>query len=217
MSLGFAATQGIPPRSFHRKRLVWYYSAIIDWMMANPGGKLEDCANYVGKKPTTLSAIIRSDMFQAALDKRRRESALVQDMILKEKLTRVAAASLDTVLAVLETKKTAIPLETLTEVSDSALKRLGYGVETPQSAVQVNVNQTNQTVSLPVSQAELLEARNLMRQHQQQIASHPTPPPEATVLSPAHAASPIEAEILPPEKGAALVNGKDEVGAPFIP
>ncbi len=197
----------IQPRAYHRKTMRWYYSSIIDWMMANPGKPLSDCAAYVGKTQPTLSAIIRSDMFQAALAQRKAQFSAQQDLVITQKMTQVTVATLDTILNVLEKKKDTIPLETLERVANTTLSRLGYGIEkAAPTAVQVNVHQ-NAQVQAPISAVELEEARKLMRQHQQQIANAS---PVSRLDAPLGAASPIEGEILPPLKEAALVNGSEE-------
>lgn len=219
------------PRPFHRKTPRWYHSHIIDWMMANPSGKLEDCATFVGKSPNTISAIIRSDMFQAALAKRKSEYATRQDLVLSTKLTEVAVASLDTILKVIEKKKDALPLETLSRVSEGALERLGYGVRPSGPAVSI---QNNVQVNSPVSAGELNEARQLLRQNQQLIASSqnqtPTPVLGSSGQTNGETAAgsapssqleldPIDAVLLPLEEGAAPVERAEEGEsvAPIIP
>jgi hypothetical protein len=183
----------------HIKRGRWYYTQIIDWMMANPGGRLGDCAKYVGKTPSWLSIIVNSDMFKAALAERQRQNSETQDALLRQKLTEVSVAALDQLLNNIQTKKGAIPIESLTRLQDSTLSKLGYGVE-KAAPVQVNVNQTNQ-VAVPISQGELEAARQLMRQHQQGLAT-PQPPSRASLEG---AASPS-----PLLEGAALENKPEE-------
>jgi hypothetical protein len=184
-----------PPQRI--KRMRWYYTAIIDWMMANPGGKLGDCAAHVGKTQPWLSIIVNSDMFKAALAERQRQNSETQDAVLRQKLTEVSVATLDQLLDNIKTKKNAIPIESLTRLQDSTLSKLGYGIE-KAAPVQVNVNQTNQ-VAVPISQSELEAARQLMRQHQQGLVTGPT---QSTSL-PRDAASPLL-------EGAALVNEPEE-------
>lgn len=148
-----------------RKKMLWYYSAIIDWMIANPGGKLGDCAEYVGKSQTTLSIIINSDMFKAHLAARKAQFQQQHDLGIIHKTTQVANASLDAILAVLEKKRDTLPLETLNTVADGALKRLGYGLE-PKQQPGITVNAQNAQVVLPVSAQDLAEARMALRQVQ---------------------------------------------------
>ena len=147
-----------------RPKMLWYYSAIIDWMVANPGKPLRDCAAHVGKTQTTLSIIINSDMFKAALAQRKQEFQLHHDLGIIQKTTQVAHASLDAILASIEKKKDTIPLDTLREISDSALTRLGYGAPSAQQGVVVNLQ--NNTVIAPVSAQDLAEARMALRQVQ---------------------------------------------------
>lgn len=202
---------GISPRPYHEKTVRWYHSHIIEWMMANPAGKLEDCAKHVGKTPATLSAIIRSDMFQAALALRKKQLADRNDLVLSGKITEVAVKSLDTLLGVLEKKKDSLSPETLNEIACGALDRLGYSPKkeaAPAPAVHVNVNQ--QTIATPVSEQELNEARLALRQNQQRLAG--SPPPEQQGITTGGSASPIlEGELLgPPQlEGAAPVPSKE--------
>lgn len=184
------------PRAYHRRNVRWYHSHMIDWLMAHPGGSLGDLALHVGKTQATVSAIFRSDMFQAALAKRKSEYAQRQDLILSKKLTEVAVRGLDTILAVLETKKDKVDPDFLATVTTGALDRLGYSTQQKgaAAAVQVNINQNNATpVPTPVSVGDLNEARQLMQENQRRIAE----------IQPRI----IEGEVLPPLKEAAPVNG----------
>lgn len=167
----------------YRTKPRWYYSHIIDWMMANPSGKLADCAAHFGKHPNTIGYIVRSDMFQAALSERKRQFAALQDARIHQKLTEVSLAAMDQILTTIEAKKNSLPLETLNTVADGALKRLGYGIEPRGPAVQVNVNQTNQ-VAVPVSASDLNDARQLLKQHQQTLAGEPMKVIEGAASSP---------------------------------
>jgi hypothetical protein len=153
-----------------RPKMLWYYDSIINWMIANPGKPLYECAAAIGRTPATLSVIINSDMFKAALAKRKDEFHTQHDIGLIEKNTKIAHASLDAILDTLTKRGSAIPLDSLKELSDSALTRLGYGMqkqpaESP-AAVQVNV-------VVPVSATDLAEARMALRQVQAQKAGTP--------------------------------------------
>jgi hypothetical protein len=155
-----------------RTRMLWYYDAIIDWMIANPSGRLSECAAHIGRTQATLSVIINSDMFKAALAERRAQFVQRHDLSLIEKTTKVANASLDALLEVLDKKRDKIPIGTLVEIQDSALSRLGYGAAPASPSVQVNVNNTqnNATVVAPVSLSDLEEARMALRQVQSNTA-----------------------------------------------
>ena len=125
--------------------MLWYYDAIIDWMIANPGGRLADCAAYVGRSQTTLSIIINSDMFKAALEARKASFRAQHDLSIIEKTTKVAYASLDAILEHIEKKKDKVPLDQLKAVSDSALDRLGYGTKAAPQLPGVTINATGNT------------------------------------------------------------------------
>lgn len=159
-----------------RKKMLWYYTAIIDWMIANPGRPLSECAAHVGKAQSTLSIIINSDMFKAALAQRKAEFQARHDFGLIEKTTRIANAGLDAILMTLENKKDKVPLQELNTVTEGALARLGYGVKAQTPSVQVNVNGNGPTqVVLPVSAQDLAEARMALRQVQENTRSLPAP------------------------------------------
>lgn len=166
-------------KSIQRRKMLWYYSAIIDWMIANPGRPLSECAAHVGKAQTTLSIIINSDMFKAALAQRKAEFQARHDFGLIEKTTRIAHASLDAILTTLDKKKDAVPLEMLNTISESALGRLGYSAKplTAPGGVTVNVNAPQQQVVLPVSGQDLAEARMALRQVQENRAREQLSPP----------------------------------------
>lgn len=147
-------------------KMLWYYSRIIDWMIANPGHPLKECAEMIGRTPTTLSMIINSDMFKAALAERKAEFQMSHDMGIIERTTKIATASLDAILTTIEKKRDAIPLETLSAVSNTALERLGYGIKSAPPA-GTTINAQNATVFLPASPQDLQEARMALRQVQE--------------------------------------------------
>ena len=158
----------IPAKS-HKTKMLWYFDAIIDWMIANPGRPLYECAAHVNRTPTTISAIVNSDMFKAALAARKVTFQAQHDLGLIEKTTKIANASLDAILEHLDKKRDKIPLNTLTELSDSALTRLGYGV-TPLTPPMVQNNQVNNTVVVQATPEDLEIARMALRQVQANAA-----------------------------------------------
>lgn len=173
-------------QSVQRPKMLWYYSRIIDWMIANPGRPMYECAAYIGKTPTTLSIIVNSDVFKAALAQRKAEFQQAHDFGLIEKTTKIAHASLDAILETLEKKRDKVPLGDLKDISDSALGRLGYGAKPvgPQPGVTVNVNASQQNVVVPVSHQDLAEARMALRavqQDRQRQLSSPRPETEGII------------------------------------
>lgn len=159
-----------------RKYMRWYYFAIMDWMIANPGRPLRDCAAHIGRTPSTLSLIINSDMFKAAFEERKRQFQMQHDLGIIEKTTKVANASLDALLEAVEKKRDKIPIDVLNDIAESSLTRLGYGITPSQPSMQVNVN-GQATIIAPVSMQDLEEARMAMRQVQANKGAVPLPPP----------------------------------------
>jgi len=156
------------------KKFAWYYDSIIDWMVANPGRPLSECAAHVHKSQSWLSTIINSDMFKAALAQRRETFSATHDALLTEKVTKVAMMGMDIILEKMEKKRDAIPISQLHTISDGAMQRLGYGVKPGVGpGVQVNVGvgiQNQPQVVVPVSADDLAAARFALRQAEQMKA-----------------------------------------------
>ncbi len=150
------------------KRFNWWYSAIIDWMVANPGRRLRDCAEHFDKSQAWLSTVINSDMFKAQLAARKESFQQVHDFGLIEKQTEVANLGFDILIDAMKKKRDAIPIDTLVKISDTAMQRLGYGVKPPVAAPSVQVNLMNQQVHAPVTAEALEAARNRVREVEQQ-------------------------------------------------
>lgn len=150
----------------YQGRWNWWYGAIADVMIEEPGLKVQEIAKRLNKHEKTISLIMRTDMFQEFLAQRRAEYRGNHDFALKSGLQRVALLALDAAADHLEKKKDQVPLASSIEAMSSALDRLGYA---PQSspAVSVQVNNDNsktQTVVVEgVSASALEEARAALR------------------------------------------------------
>jgi hypothetical protein len=179
----------------YRTKMLWYYSAIIDWMIANPGRPLSECAAHIQRTPSTLSIIINSDMFKAALAQRKAEFQMHHDVGLIQKTAQVANASLDALLLALDKKKDAVPLDTLREISNDALTRLGYGTQKSSPGMTVQVNGGNATIFTAVSEQDLQEARMALRQVQHNNSQIPQQPAMKTIEH-----DPLDALLQPPKE-----------------
>jgi len=154
------------PKNPYEGRWRWWYEGIADWMIAHPGGRLQDCARDLNKNSSTISMIINSDVFRDYLAKRRAEWRERHDFALTSKTTKVAEAALDCLLVQLEKKKDQVPINTISEIATSALDRLGYSPQKTQApSVQVNVQQNNdaKVIHAAVSPEALQEAREALR------------------------------------------------------
>jgi hypothetical protein len=184
---------GSPTKNPFEGRWRWWYSAIADWMIRNPGGKISDCAIELKKGSNTISAIINTDMFQTYYVRRREEWQREHDYILRQKLTGVAISALDSVQENFTKKGDQVPMKLAAEIVTSSLDRLGFAPKNgPSVAVdlrtQNNVVQLNSSVTPQI----LEEARMALRMVEQSRIIGPGAT-EVQQLS-----SAIEAEVEPP-------------------
>lgn len=138
-----ATRLGSPPPSggaWQPQKIQYWYDSIIDWMFANPGGNLKECAAALGKAPVTIQLIVRSDLFKARYSARRALFNQELDHRLVGKLAKVAELGLDLTLEVMEKKRDSVPLPLLNEITSRAMDRLGYGPGSSGSAPPVAVH-----------------------------------------------------------------------------
>jgi len=148
----------------YQGRWRWWYSAIADWMIRNPGGLMKDCAAELGKAESTISFITNTDLFRDYFAKRRAEYQRDHDFTIAHKLTEVAELALDATIEKLKKQRDKVDLPLLTDLMGSSLDRLGFA---PKQGPTVQIiNETNNTVQLPnsVTAEALEEARMAMRQ-----------------------------------------------------
>lgn len=173
----------------YQGRWRWWYSAIADHMIRNPGCQIQDIAAALNKRPTTISMIINTDLFRTYLSQRKAAWTAEHDYALRSRLTEVAVKGLDIIKEVLDKKSDQIPLQRVAEITASSLDRLGYA---PSSGPQVVVNTgavDARTQTLNVSSNVLLEAREKMRLVEQDRAGQSLPEAQLTPIL----ASPREA------------------------
>ena len=51
-------------KSVQIKKLGWWHTAIMEWMLANPDKTLRECAENFDVTQPWLSSVINSDLFQ---------------------------------------------------------------------------------------------------------------------------------------------------------
>lgn len=153
----------------------YWYVAIIDWMLANPGRPLKECAAELGRAEGTIYMITETDLFRTHFAQRRAAFTQAHDSELRTKMTALASKSLDILTEVVDKKRDAIPVAHLTNIATSALDRLGYSPNKPAAApgVTVNLPGSNPTLVTSISREELEEARTAMRLAQQNRAQIP--------------------------------------------
>lgn len=151
------------PSNTYANRWRWWYPAIADWLLRNPGGRTQDCAKELGKHANTISMIMNTDLFRDYMAQRRRDWTALHDDAIRHKLTRVAETSLDILHDSLEKKRDQIPISTLRDIGTSALDRLGYSPNKAAPAVGVVNVQSGPTFVLPVNTDALREAQEAIR------------------------------------------------------
>lgn len=60
-------------RNPYEGRWRWWYAAIADWMLENPGGSMIDCAHAIGRGVGTVQQISASNTFKDYYAARRAE------------------------------------------------------------------------------------------------------------------------------------------------
>lgn len=152
-------------RNPYEGRWNWWYSAIADIMIRDPGVNSTEIALELHKHPNTISMIMNTDLFREYLAQRKDAWRQQHDFAILSKVTRVAELSLDSVAEQFIKKKDQVPLPIAVEAMTSALDRLGYAPkQQPQVAVTVNNDARAQTVVVQgVSASALEEARAALR------------------------------------------------------
>jgi hypothetical protein len=104
-------------------------------------------------------------MFREFHAQRRNQWRENHDFTIVSKITQVASKSLDLILDKMEKQADKIPMQLVTEIATASLDRLGYAPQGPGIGVpvQVNIDNRQQTVAVPVTAAALEEARDALR------------------------------------------------------
>lgn len=171
--------------SYEYRKQIWWWDALIDWMVANPGSALKEvCASNGGPLDihyATVLNVTQSDLFKARLAQRKTEISQGVDLMVISKTTKIASLGLDAIQNVLEKKRGQIPLEELQAVTTSALDRLGYGAKPPAggAAAGVSVHLTQNVTN--VDAGAVANARALLRAKEQELARLPAPQSESIV------------------------------------
>lgn len=139
------------------KKLNEAHSAIMDWIMVNPGGTYAQCGQYFGYTPQAVCYIVNSDVFRSRLAERRAEVEGLIHADIPAKLSVLAATSMEKLQD--KVNETNDP-DLLVDIWDKALHRLGYGASKGgNTTVAIQNNAT-----FAVSPAELEQAKAVMLQ-----------------------------------------------------
>lgn len=141
------------------RRLSHQHEAILDWLLARPEADFGECAAAFGFSRSWLSIIVRSDLFQAELRRRRTEMEALQAAQNTAKLTRLLDKSIGATERLLESPM--VDGKTAVSATELALRALGMiDNKAPQAAPSVRNTQIN--IGAAVDPATLAEAQRLL-------------------------------------------------------
>jgi hypothetical protein len=135
----------------------FWYDAIIDWMIANPGGTHKDCAEALDRSPGTINMIVASDMFKARWAERRGELNTMYSEAIMLKTGKVAVQALDALSDRLEQNPRGIPAGVVADIAKQSMEALGFG------APKVGQPMPTQEVHVHVGSDVLAQARERLR------------------------------------------------------
>lgn len=126
------------------KSIKAWHGELIDFMLAQPRAGLRETSEYFGVSQSWLSIVKNSDAFQNEWDKRRAEHSSAVSVSLVERVEALAEVAIETMTERLEREGQSVGLTTLREISESALKSLGFGMKpnhgSSQTAQTINNN-----------------------------------------------------------------------------
>lgn len=194
-----------------------WHEELIDFMLAQPRAGLKETSEYFGVSIAWLSTVKNSDAFRDAWAQRRGEHSSTISATLTQRVEALAETALETMQQKLEREGMNIGLSTLREVSETALKSLGFGMRDPRVGMQTANSITNNNM-IVVDRDTLARARQLRANMRDTlpVPSLETPSQEQTALLAGaiggeSAESEAEAPIVAPLLGEELT-----VGAAFI-
>lgn len=168
-----------------------WHDDLIEFILMHPSADLRIKARHFEVSMSWISIVENSDAFKEKLASRRQEHFQNVSNNVVQKLEALADLCVDEMASRID-KQTDVPLSTLKEVGESALKMLGFGQ--PKSGPA-----TSHTTNILIADKEALaEARARMAQVKGQSA--PVVTVAALEAREANNANAIDGEILPPTK-----------------
>ena len=143
------------------KKVNWWHTEIVTWMLGHPDGKLRECAAHFGVTQPWLSTIINCDAFKDYAQKRMKDHHALASINIIEQVEGLGSLSLDILAERFEEGRELIPLGIVKETADMALKALGYG-----GRVAVDARGARNVNIALVNPADLARARGHLRDKQ---------------------------------------------------
>jgi len=145
------------------KRFHWWYDSLIDWMLTNPDKPLKEAAVAFSVTPNFIYMLNSSDLFRERFAERRSQINSQLHSEILDRTARVASKGLQEIEKRLDNQDVKkMNMDTLADVTDKALQRLGYGAP---KGPQIVVNNTN-VVETAASASAITAARESIRSDQ---------------------------------------------------
>lgn len=120
-----------------------WHEELINFLIIRPDASIAECAKEFGVSMSWIVVVKNSDAFKERLAQRQDEHFSRVSTALVSKVEALAEVAVDEMSRRLDTQKDLIPLSQLKEISDSALKALGFGARNsyapPTQPVQTNI------------------------------------------------------------------------------
>lgn len=155
-------------QSVQIKSLRAWHEELMDFMLAMPRAGLKETSDYFGVSMSWISIVKNSDAFQNEWEKRRAEHSSAVSVSIVERVEALAEVALETMTEKLEREGASVGLTTLREISETALKSLGFGNRNDVRAgagAQIGVQNNNMIVVDRETLARAREARIRMQEH----------------------------------------------------
>lgn len=113
----------------------WHHE-LIDFMLAQPRASGKETADFLGVTQSWISTVKNTDAFREEWDRRRGEHSHQVSSTLVSRVEALAEITVDTMTRKLEKEGDSMGMSTLREVSETALKSLGFGAKRDQYGAQ---------------------------------------------------------------------------------
>lgn len=128
------------------KRLSGKHMAMMDYMLANPKASSVEIAKAFDVTLPWFSTVRNSDLFRTTYNERRALISERQKEILSEQFTAIAHSGLNALQDAIHDED--VGVSTKLAITKFATEALGYGVKGTQQPSSVNVNVTNNTLTV---------------------------------------------------------------------
>ncbi len=145
------------------KRLEPWHHRLIDWLVANPEMSGRECAMQFGVSAVWISIVKHSPIFRAEFERRREMISKSVTADIAERATALAELSLDVLTERIKRNGHSMPLGEVRDVTQMALKMLGYPARQVRGGSPAPVTPNLEVVDAKVLAAAREKMRKLSR------------------------------------------------------